>query len=613
MISFSQPIRQNAIMSDESDIEDRVASETEEELDEELDEVDSEESDSEAANEFLDLEASESEGESDDEDDLSDIGEPAYFHKFMELPPELRARIWEVFDEELRLKSRVYPVRTMHYIPSQIEIYVGEFLEGMVERTKIMMSVHRESRALALTFYPDMFYLHEGRYGVPYNKERDVVLISGMTGARNSHHIRDILSALGNPQNVALAPEWALEDEEELWVASGSEGTPKNLLLWSDEYSYQIPTMEWCVSDIASRYLVEYTEEISGLPRDEWILYCWPDFELPRQLLSKSIPQAHSENQRTHCWPIIEFRDHERFLKFKDAVATEGEWADKWSRASDLGLETDEEDEEEEEEEDGFESDGIDDDTIDEDEGSSEDEDDLVVVQSDSEDDSASTFDGFSPLQPANSEHGDEMGAANFSSPEPEPTAAGGSTDPLTHTSDHDSEHALSDEEPVQSTSRHKRRIISSDDENEDEDEPNEKVKVPLRPNKRSRVVLSDSEDEEDRDSDEDVKHNQAAADGPESDEEEEEESDDSEDEEAGPSKAKPMSLFEKLKKFRDENPVSPASGDGSDVGSDAEESMNGEDFDDDSEPKFLDDEADEDEVLDNDEGESYEDGDDEW
>ncbi|KAI1088890.1 hypothetical protein F5B19DRAFT_404290 [Rostrohypoxylon terebratum] len=592
-------------MSDESDMEDRVASETEEELDE----VDSEESDSEEANEFLDLEASESDGETDDEDDLSDVGEPTYFHKFMDLPPELRARIWEFFDGELRIKSRVYPVHTLSvtYGPShRVVIYPFEFLEGMVERTKTMMSVHHESRALAMTFYPDMFYLHEGRYGVPYNKERDIVFVGGTTGDGNRHNIRDVLSTLGNPPNVALEPEWLLEDDdEEQWLISGSEGTPKNLLLWADEYTYLLPTMEWCVSDIVNTYSVEFSEELDGITYDTWILYCWPDFEKRRELI-KGLLQLDLPARHTNYWPIIEFRDRERFFKFKEAVATEGEWADKWSSASDLGQDPDEEGEEEEEDE--YESDGIDDATIDED-GSSEDEDDLVVLQSDSEDDSASTFDGFSPLQPANLEHGDEIEAANFSSPEPEPTGAGDSADPLPHKSDHDSEHALSDDEPVQSTSRRKRRIISSDDE----DELDQDVKLPSRPSKRSRVVLSDSEDEEDGDEDEDKKRDRAEADGPEDDESEEEESDESEDEEAEPSKAKPMSLFEKLKKFRDENPVSPASGDDSDVGSDAEGSMNEEDFDDASESRSLDDEAGEDEVLDNDEGESDEEGDDEW
>ncbi|KAI1210172.1 uncharacterized protein F4807DRAFT_424105 [Annulohypoxylon truncatum] len=584
-------------MSDESesDIEDRVASEE----DDNLDEIDSEESDSEEANEFLDIEASESDNQSEEDDDLSsDVGEPATFHQFMQLPPELRARVWDFFDPDARERARVFKVIIPNHSLTASTIWEGEFLEDQTAPARAMLATHRESRELALRFYPDMFYIRNGRCGTPYNKERDVVLIHGETQQASRHDIRDILSALGYPKIVAFGAGFDLENDPDFMVLHEYEGRPRNILRCVDEYEFSGQAMEWCVYDTANRYFVKWTEEHSGIPHDVQIMYCWPNFEMFQDLLGKDIPGTNVEPWGVDWLPMIEFHDLERYAKLQVAAATEGEWRDKWSETSSIT--------EEHETEDEYESDGIDDATIDDDEDPSEDGDDLVVVQSDSEEDIASTFNGFSPLENASSEHGgDAIGASNFSSLEPESPGPDASADPHMHESDHGSEHALSDEEPIQKTNRRKRRIISSDDERDDDDEPSGEVKAPSRPNKRSRVILSDSEDEDDEEGDEGAEDNQ------ESEEEEPDESEsESESEQPEPVKTKPMSLFEKLRQFRDENPVSPDSGAGSDAGSD---SIGNEDFDEGSESRFLDDEVNEDEMLDNGEGDSYEEGDDEW
>lgn len=191
-----------------------------------------------------------------------------------------------------------------------------------------------------------------------------------------------------------------------------------------------------------------------------------------------------------------------------------------------------------------------------------------------------STFNGFSPIRDENSDlHLDgEIEVGNFSSLEPESP----------NHYDNASEQDGSDEEPVQKTARRKRRIVSSDDEDDPNDECDEEVKMPSRPAKRSRVVLSDTEDEGDEDGDEDTKQGRDIA-------YESEESDEPEDEE--PVKTKSMSLFEKLKQYRQENPVPPDS----DASSDIEASIGSEDLDAGNNINFPDDEIeDEDELLGN-------------
>ncbi|KAI0886671.1 uncharacterized protein GGS22DRAFT_116325 [Annulohypoxylon maeteangense] len=596
-------------MSDESDIENRVASEE----DGSLDEIDSEESGSEdEANGFLDIEASESDGESDNGDNedgilVDDDDEPLEFHKFMQLPPELRARIWDFFDPDSKEKARVLKVVIPNYTHTVPVIWESEFLEEQTAPSRAMLATHHESREIALRLNPDVFYLRSGGYSIPFNRERDIILLQTDPYNRNNHDIRDILQSLGNPRFVALEANFPLCEDEEEALIYGYEGGPTNILRCIDEYELPAQMMQWCVSDIANTYLVQLKEDFAGIPHYTDTMYCWPDFKTSRELLVEhNILGSDTERQGLEWWPMIEFQNLMRFSKLQTAVATEGEWRDKWDSSSV---------ESEDETEDEYESEGIDDATIDDDEDSSEDEDGLIVVQSnsDSEDDAASTFDGFSPLQIAISEqNGEGIEVGNFSSLEPESPVPGTSADLHAHGLDHDSEQALSDEEPVQKTTRRKRRIISSDDEHDDEDEPNEEVKFPSRPIKRSRVVLSDSEDEDEEN--EDTKHDQKVVDGSEDGEDsEEQESDESDDEEPEPVKAKPMSLFEKLRQFRDEIPVSPDSGAGSDAGSDADALMDNEDFDEGSESRFLDGEADEDDILDDGEGESQDEGDDEW
>ncbi|KAI2469069.1 hypothetical protein F4781DRAFT_239582 [Annulohypoxylon bovei var. microspora] len=602
-------------MSEESDLEDRVASgedddnldEVDSEADSEDDsEVDSEESGSEDANGFIDMEASESDGRTDDEDDLSSDGaEQFYFPQFMQLPPELRARVWDFFDPDLRAKARVFKLIFPDY---HSEVWESAFLDEQTAPARAMLATHHESRELALKSYPDALHIRSGCYDVRFNNAKDVVLIHGWTHpANNGVSLTNILSILGDPSYLAFESDSILlREEDELLLCSGDESKPRILFHCNDQYMFSGRELQWCISDIAHTYHAEGTEEIEGLPHVVETIYCWPDFGNPEELILEKVKLLVAR-PGIQWWPMVEFDKIERYRKLQVAVATEGEWSDKWSTT------TAEHSSPQPWTEDEYESDGIDDATIDEEDDSSEDGDDLVVQSDDVEEDIASTFNGFSPLQVATSEHsGDEIGVGNFSSLEPESPGPGTYADAHSHESEHDSEHAISDEEPIQKSSRRKRRIISSDDEHDDEDELDGEVKLPSRPNKRPRIVLSDTEDEDGEDGDESAEHGQEAAGGSEDDEDpEEQESDGSE--ESEPVKAKPLSLFEKLKQFRDENPVSPDSGAGSDAGSNAEASLDNEDFDDGSETKFLDDEVDEDEMLDNGEGESFEEGDDEW
>ncbi|KAI1137729.1 hypothetical protein F5Y05DRAFT_60276 [Hypoxylon sp. FL0543] len=572
-------------MSEESDIEDRVASDQ----DDRSDDFYSGEftSESEEANEFLDMEAAESDGQSEDGDESSsDDTESVFFPQFTRLPPELRARVWEYFDIHLRTKARVFEIMPClrGLMPRLTD---GPRLVDQTAPARAMLATHQESRALALKSYPDTLDMFGGRGIFRYNSAKDVLYLTGTYRylTFNFGDLESTMSLINNPSYVALSCRWG--DFLNLQPSPQTARKLRSIFRLYDAYDFPAKDLQWCVSDSVHRMSWRWEEDEIGLPRVVEDRFCWPDLEDHRDFAVQNVRPGVLEVGGVEIWPMIEFvglESLDRYDKLQVAVSTEGEWCDKWS--SDSGSE------DESVTEDEYESEGIDDATIDGDEVSSEDDDDLVV-QSDSEENALSNYNAFSPLQDENPEANleEQVGEANFSSLEPESPTPGGD----------ESEHAASDEEPVVKTSRRKRRVVSSDDEHESQDERNETAQLPSRPAKRSRVVLSDTEDEDNENGNENgvFKHGGNTADESEDDGSSEEESDGSNEEEREPAKPKPMSLFEKLRQFRDEVPVSPDSGAGSDAG----ESMDNEDFSEGSNTVFPDDEIDEEEeLLENDE-----------
>ncbi|KAI1660409.1 hypothetical protein F4813DRAFT_293744 [Daldinia decipiens] len=556
-------------MEEESDIEDRVAFEH----DEDLDEYGSDESSLDDANGFLDMEAAESDGESENSDDTSSTKEQFFFPQFKSLPPELRARIWEFFDPDLRTKARVFHliIRT-----KPIEFWRSATLIEQTAPARAMLATCKESRALALKSYPDTIDLHRGSGVVRYNSERDVVLLS-INCILGPDDIEEFFSSLGSIKYLAFNYLRAA-NEEILYSRLATHPTLKGIFYCYDCYEYSSRDLMWCISDSVQRFYTQQTEYDAVLgPQPLRSMFCWPDIENHREFAEKHAQTTVGHLKPLKIWSMIEFGYDEGAFRYERLEAS-GERAEGWS--SDMESESDLELSSEDE----YESEGIDDATIDSDGGSNEDEDDLVV-QSGSDEDSLSTLNGFSPIQDENPElHLDgEIEVGNFSSLEPESP----------NHYDNGSEQDGSDEEPVQKTARRKRRIVSSDDE-EDPNDEHEEVKMPSRPAKRSRVVLSDTEDEDEDEDDEgegeDIKQGCNIA-------YESEESYESEDEDEEPVKTKSMSLFEKLRQYRQENPVPPDP----DASSDIEASIGSEGLDTGNNINFPDDEIeDEDELLEN-------------
>ncbi|KAI0382487.1 hypothetical protein F5Y04DRAFT_252753 [Hypomontagnella monticulosa] len=575
-------------MSEESDIEDRVASEQDDDSDgPDSTEYDSDIDKSVDSNAFVIMEAVESDG--DDESDYGSVEntEQEFFPQFARLPKELRAAIWEFFDPYLKSKNRIYETELyMESGPVQSEM---RLIQQTVQ-ARVMLSTHRESRELALKFYPDIIQLYEytgmrpRRYrDFRIRYETDIVLLS-FHGMDNFTATLDNLlqTSLVGVKNLAfscfnMGPDWLFPPDQPPQHVQQL----KAMYYHCDLKTGALGTDTFEDNNLIRTFLARGWERdgIQSTVRYYGALYCWPDLEKQQGFAEKRLEPV-IDHETFKVWPMLDYPSKNGEIYY---------YIDYDSNESDSESET----------EDEYESEGIDDATINSEDTLSGDEDDLVV-QSDSEEEDASAFNGFSPIQDEDPElHlGDEAGVGNFSSLEPESPNRDGNN----------SDHAVSDEEPVRTTGRAKRRIVLSDDEDEPEIEDNTEVRMPSRPTKRSRIVLSDSEDDS---GDEAGAMERTADHTKDKSSSEEEESEASEEE---PADEKPMSLFEKLGRFREENPIPPES----DVGSEGDESMSGEDYYGGRENDFQDDEAEDDDLLDDGGGEDmlegeFEDEEDGW
>ncbi|KAH7215254.1 hypothetical protein DER44DRAFT_764021 [Fusarium oxysporum] len=546
--------------SDQSENEthdERAHSEQEDSSENESGDESSESNDDSDGGGLLDTMAADgSEEESSDEDDgiyhRNDLTQDSYldsFPQFDRLPSELRNTIWELFCPELCARHRVLDFQISYGTalhPDSASSFVWTVRDGIAlgDQTKnlrTVFAVHKESRALATNAFPDSLSIDAGAGDatVRFNRNSDVVLMNGLScpPGRMVFHLPGFA---GEVKNFALGGPNILDD------LSGSD-VPALLRQFTQLECFYVnvsstdcqkSTLGWCTSDLINRYQTQTYEKQPGLGEDLQFLWCWPDlqrhpdfarFQIDRDTWD-NLPDplgSELEQRGLKAWPMVAF-EYERGLRRFELLQTLG---------PDLGDDTSDEDEEDDDDDgdgnngpdlDEYESDGIDDDEI-------------VETYDPSDEEGISIASGSpQPVPQEISDDEDDGAGANFSSPETEPESA-----PVQRgrkrrvVSDSDDE----DEEDVEPTAKRARtaRVVESDDE---DDEP---VVQQEQTRQRSRAIVSDDEDEDEGG----VSKEPRASDSPS--EESEEESDESEDEDAPPKK---LSLAERLRLHRQENPV---------------------------------------------------------
>ncbi|KAI1082463.1 hypothetical protein F5B20DRAFT_531380 [Whalleya microplaca] len=563
-----------------------------------LDEYDSDESGSENGNDLLDMEAVESDGWEDDDDDndddvnndgmtaysvsgrpISKTRESYYFPQFCKLPIELRRRIWEFFDPDLRSKARVFEFNILQKEP--LVLVEGATLEQQTAPARAMLATYYESRELALKYYPDTLdtILPGSGRTLRFNAEQDVICISG----RCIHYdaFESLIDMIGNTRYLALDISEATYVDTLRQVTMNRPELLENLK--GIYYCYDTADMvrwrrqKWWRDCLGGHnFYTQAEEEQPGVGEDVEFMYCWPLHPTEYSPLG----QPGNYLPGIGMSPMLRFSFEDGLNEYHEGRAL--------MLSSDVDSSSDSESSESDTEEDEYESEGIDDATIGSSDGSEAESDVLDNADVDT------LRESLSPDHLGVGWEG-EIAVGQFSSPEPEsPDGNGINVD----------RSASDEEEPVRVASRRKRRVVSSDDEQDPEDEPKEDVEQQSRPIKRSRVVLSDSEDEaeeevktqsrsakrsrvvlsdsEDEDDDEDAKQSQKSEDESEEDEIAQEVSEDEE-----PARTtKPMSLLQKLRQLPQKKRASYES-------DDASGESHGGDFDGSSDIKFQDDDGD--------------------
>ncbi|KAF4340784.1 sarcoplasmic reticulum histidine-rich calcium-binding precursor [Fusarium beomiforme] len=537
---------------------------------------------------LLDTMAAEgSSAESSDEDDdenyhYNDLRQDSYldsFPQFGSLPSELRNTIWELFCPELCARHRVLDFQISYGTarhPDASTSFVwtvrdGVALEDQTKNLRTVFSVHKESRALATNAFPDSLSIDAGSGDaiVRFNRNSDVILMNGLNcpSGKMVFHLPGFASEV---KNLALGGPNILDDLSGPDVP-GLLDQFTNLECFYVNVSSgdcQKSSLGWCTSDLINRYQAYTYEKQPGLGEDLQFLWCWPDLERHPDFARFQInrdtwdnlphPLGRTLEQRgLKAWPMVAF-EYERGLRKYELLQTLG---------PDLGDDTSDEEDDDDDDDgnvgpdlDEYESDGIDDDEI-------------VETYDPSDEEGISLASGSPRPAPQEiSDDEDDNAGANFSSPEPEPESA-----PVQRgrkrrvVSDSDDE----DEEDVEPTAKRARtaRVVESDDE---DDEPEVQQD---RSRQRSRAVVSDDEDEDDASDQGGVPKELDASDS--SSEESEQDSEESDDEDAPPKK---LSLAERLRLHRQENPIDNDSDDASSRTADEES----EDDDDEERNPFM-------------------------
>lgn len=556
------------------------------------------------------------------------------FHKFSDLPPELRSKIWElgiggrkephIFRFKLSPVTRMHPdePNDAHNYPTNRDVVLyrhwtirpGEGLAGETEMSRNIMATSREARAAALRVLPHTLLVRnnagkdEGT--VYFDRDRDIVHVSGFN--RGYIHPSTFERRIeggdyrldGFAENVTqlAVPDDEFDERTEDAFAhfmQPLQSLRRLFLVSVNSTRSRTSDSFWCGSD----YIHVHTSalfERRGEPF--WIKHCWPNADDYDDYARNQVPSPNTQTLPHNALPLLS----DRGIEIYPMVIFEGQIGllafkklqTMWMRSYIEGipieeLSNSESDDDEESEPDEYESEGIDDSEIEEtdhendDDGISGDE----IFQGDGDDIFSNADAG--EIHPV------------FSSPEPEPEpekngqdaavpnprkrrivtdsddedASEGPGKKQARTSRSDTEDGHASRRSGAGRSRRRAAVVDSDDEADDDggrgDVKGEKDEPELTSGKE------EADEKQEQSNTHQIKEHEDDDDDDDDEEEEEddEEEDDEEDEEPD---VRRLSLAARLELARRKNP-SPV-GEGSDDEDSLEEDDDEEDEDDDEE-----------------------------
>ncbi|PHH79869.1 hypothetical protein CDD80_3602 [Ophiocordyceps camponoti-rufipedis] len=451
---------------------------------------------------FFDLEAEESRdsdsnssGSDSESDDASSSSSGTSFSCFMQFPPELRARVWEMFCSDLEAKARVLRFMVMPNSEFAGNLVVSPNVIDQTRPLRRLMAVHRESRRLAKVVYPHTLHFkadYDGKEdaSMVFNQYSDIIaLVSPFVRmefsipALQTEPIRN----LAFPMLRVDEPPGPSSMTTRILRLFRNFPNLKRLFHQIDDWDIRTRRIRWVVSERTHQVLVETFEEKPGVGENTQTVYCWPDidvfpdFAMPEDLdpfLTKDVSRL-TQDRGIKLLPMVTFTFEDSVGRYRHLLKNRDEphlESDGHHNGEDSSAD-DDSDESTGTDLDEYESEGIDDSDLDDDD-EEEDNTGAIPVQGENLEDS----DQDSLLQAAR-----DPSEARFSSPE------------------------LDEEQSVKQTERgsFKRKIVidsdddddCGDDDDDDDDDHETRVKRP----RLARRIVSDSDDDGDEDDDEAV------------------------------------------------------------------------------------------------------------
>ncbi|KAI6086622.1 hypothetical protein F4821DRAFT_238174 [Hypoxylon rubiginosum] len=100
------------------------------------------------------------------------------FPQFCRLPIELRRMIWQHFCPDLSRKTaRIIDLELIRTAPITHTIFEGAGVADQTQALRAVLATHRESRYMALEFFPDTYWIREGRGLLRINEDRDKLIL----------------------------------------------------------------------------------------------------------------------------------------------------------------------------------------------------------------------------------------------------------------------------------------------------------------------------------------------------------------------------------------------------------------------------------------------------
>ncbi|KAG6044546.1 hypothetical protein E4U39_003223 [Claviceps sp. Clav50 group G5] len=251
---------------------------------------------------------------------------PCAFPQFMQLPPELRYHIWQIYCPDLSAKARVLQFNFVLETRPEFCVIPDKTMMDQTEGLRTVLSTHSESRNLALRQYPDELAVIAGVADgiVRFRKETDIISLRDWESGEK-YFMPDFSDKI---ENLALEPIQVPYRHTVFDAAPLLRRTFPNLrrLFRHRAFLFFASSLKnWCFTNFAHSYVVETHKRANGKRFDSKSMFCWPDLDgfadFDKSFCYSSercrVTPEKMKNAGLEVWPIVEFGSQEQINAYE--------------------------------------------------------------------------------------------------------------------------------------------------------------------------------------------------------------------------------------------------------------------------------------------------------